>query len=68
MAGTTKPVEVKASYLVNAAGDLQIKGTHKISMPDFGMTPPTAMMGTITVGDDVTVTFDMLLTKSQTNL
>ena len=65
MAGTTRPVELDAKAKVLANGDVQITGSRKLNMRDFNMTPPTAMMGTIKVGEDVTVNFDITLTPDK---
>jgi polyisoprenoid-binding protein YceI len=62
MAGVTKPIDLTAKARVLANGDLHIVGNKKLSMKDWSMTPPTAMMGTIKVGDEVTVNFEILLT------
>jgi len=61
MAGVTKPVELNLTYKVLPGGELQITGTKKLIMSDFKMEPPTAMMGTIKVGDEVEVGFELLL-------
>lgn len=65
MAGTTKifPLEAKGKLLTN--GDLQLLVTQKINMKDFNMIPPTAVLGTIKVGEEVTVTFDFVLTPTK---
>lgn len=68
MAGVTKAVELTVNYKVLPNGELQIIGSKKIIMTDFGMEPPTAMMGTIKVGDDVSVYFEFTLTNSNTIL
>lgn len=62
MAGVTKafPVQVKSKSLPN--GTLVLTGSRKIKMTDFNMDPPTAMMGTINVGEEVTVNFEVTLT------
>lgn len=62
MAGVTKafPLQVKSKSLPN--GNLVLTGSRKIKMTDFNMDPPTAMMGTITVGEEVTVNFEVTLT------
>jgi len=36
-------------------------------MTDFKMSQPTAVMGTITVGAEVTVNFDLTMTPSPAN-
>jgi polyisoprenoid-binding protein YceI len=61
MAGTTKPVNITLKYVVLPNGDLQLTGSKKISMRAFGMEPPTAMMGSIRTGDEVTITFHLSL-------
>ncbi len=62
MAGTTKPITMTAKGKVLSNGDVQITGTHKFSMKDFNMVPPTAMMGTIKVGEEVEVKYDVIFT------
>jgi polyisoprenoid-binding protein YceI len=62
MAGVTKPIDLTAKARVLANGDVKISGSKKLNMKDFSMTPPTAMMGTIKVGEEVTVNFEILLT------
>jgi polyisoprenoid-binding protein YceI len=64
MAGTSKPIELTAKGKVLANGDVQITGSKKLNMKDFNMEPPTAMMGTIKVGEEVTVNFNLTLTNS----
>jgi hypothetical protein len=68
MAGTTKSVNLTANYKILPNGELQIIGSKKIIMTDFGMEPPTAMMGTIKVGNDVSVYFEITLTNNNTIL
>jgi hypothetical protein len=68
MAGAKKPVSLTVSYKILPTGELQIIGSKKISMTDFGMEPPTAMMGTIKVGNDVSVYFEITLTNNSTIL
>jgi Uncharacterized conserved protein len=66
MAGTTKPVSFTLSYKLLPNGALQVTGSKKLTMTDFKMEPPTAMMGTIKVGNDVVVNFDLTLTSNNT--
>lgn len=60
IAGTEKPVSIDATAS-NEAGRLRVKGSRQIRMTDFGVRPPTLMMGTMKVHDPVTVHFDVLL-------
>jgi polyisoprenoid-binding protein YceI len=68
MAGAAQPIDLRVTYKILPNGDLQITGTKKIKMTDFRMEPPTAMMGTIKVGDEVTVKFELTLTNASTIL
>lgn len=62
VAGVEKDVVVTAS-VKNSEGKIQITGNHKITLQDYNMEPPTAMFGSIVVGDDVTVNFDLIFAK-----
>jgi len=44
-------------------GDIQFTGSRSLKMTDYKMKPPTAMMGTIKVGDEITVKFDLTISK-----
>lgn len=68
MAGKTLPIDLKVSYKLASNGDLRIIGSKQITMTDFGMEPPTAMMGAIKVGNDISVTFEITLTNNNTIL
>ncbi len=66
MAGTTRSIDITAKAKVLPNGDVQINASKKLNMRDFNMTPPTALMGTIKVGEEITVVFDITLTPSNT--
>jgi polyisoprenoid-binding protein YceI len=59
MAGTSRPIDIQVKYKMLPNGDLQLTLSKKLKMTEFKMEPPTAMMGTIKVGDEVTVSFDV---------
>lgn len=63
IAGVTKPVkmDVFARQLPN--GEVEVWGTHALSMKDYGMQAPTALMGTIKTGDLVTINYSVILKK-----
>ncbi len=61
MAGVTKPMEVKAKYKMLDNGEVQLILSRTFKMTEFKMDPPTAMMGSIKVGDEVTVNFDLVV-------
>jgi polyisoprenoid-binding protein YceI len=59
--GTAKPVTITAAA-TNAGGDvLHVTGVYELNMKDFGVKPPSLMLGTMRVGEKVQVHFDLLL-------
>lgn len=58
--GQTRPIAVPAQF-ADAAGALRVTGRYPLNMNDWGVAPPRLMMGTLKVGDTVTVHFDLLL-------
>lgn len=65
MAGATKPITLTVKSKVLANGEIQLTTTYTFKMTEYKMEPPTAMMGTIKVGDEVTVLFDLTLARSK---
>jgi hypothetical protein len=61
IAGTEKPAVVLGKVTRNADGSLTVTGEHKFAMTQFGVKPPSLMLGTMKVKDDVTVGFEMIL-------
>lgn len=61
MAGTTKTISLTSKGSVLPNGDVQLTISKKLKMTDFNMVPPTAVLGTIRVGDEITVNFDIVL-------
>jgi polyisoprenoid-binding protein YceI len=57
--GQTKPITVKAAGAAGPDGTLHVTGTHELAMTEFGLKPPTLMLGTMKVGDKVKVSFDL---------
>ncbi len=58
--GQTRPIVVPVQF-ANAAGALRVTGRYPLPMTQWGVQPPRLMMGTLKVGDTVTVNFDLLL-------
>ena len=61
IAGKTLSQNIPLKYTVGADNSVRITGSKSISMKEFGMTPPTFMMGAVKTGDKVTVSFDFTL-------
>lgn len=58
--GQTRPITVPVQF-ANAAGALRVTGRYPLAMTQWGVQPPRLMMGTLKVGDTITVNFDLLL-------
>ncbi len=57
VAGVTKPVAIK--FILKKDGQkLNLTGQKHIRMTDFNVDPPTALLGTIKTGDDITLKFN----------
>ncbi|WP_142786283.1 YceI family protein [Changchengzhania lutea] len=52
----TKPISLDLSVDI-IKNKIVVSGTKKINMTDFNVKPPTALFGTITTGEDVTIKF-----------
>lgn len=63
IAGQERPVTIEADAIQQADGGLRVRGSKQIAMTEFGVTPPSLMMGTMKVGDRVTVHFDVVLRR-----
>jgi polyisoprenoid-binding protein YceI len=61
IAGTTKQVEVEATYTILPDGSFQFKGSKKLAMRDYNVEPPSFMFGSVTTGNEITVSFDVIL-------
>ena len=58
IAGTAKETDIVANAVYNAADkSYTISGNKKIKMSQWGVKPPTVMMGTIKTGDEITISF-----------
>ncbi len=63
IAGKTKKVKVPVDLKIVSARQFKASGKVSLKMSDFGIEPPTAIMGTLKTGDEVEVTFDFELNK-----
>ncbi len=61
LGGVEKPVTVSALGKSEGDGKLRVTGTYELRMTEYGLKPPTLMMGTMKVNDKVDVGFDLLL-------
>lgn len=59
MAGVTKSIVMNVATKVLSDGSAHLSGSYPINMKDYKMTPPKAVMGTIKVGEKVTLLFEL---------
>lgn len=63
IAGTTRPVQMEVKAKAIDGGRFRFTGQHALKMTDFGVDPPTALLGTLKTGDQVTVHFDATVSR-----
>lgn len=61
LAGNTKLFEVNCSIETQPSGLIHLKGGRQFTFTDFGLKPPTRMMGTIKVQEELHVKFHLVL-------
>lgn len=61
LAGAKREIPIKAEYTNLTATALKINGVVSLKMTDFGIDPPTAMFGTMTTGDEVSIIYEIKL-------
>jgi len=61
IAGVKQSIDLSVKGKLLNNGNLTFKGAKKIKMTDFKIDAPTALMGTIKTGNEITVSFDIVL-------
>lgn len=59
IAGRDNPVTIDGTVARGADGELRVRGSKQIQMTQWGVRPPSLMMGTMRVHDPVTIHFDV---------
>jgi len=65
MAGVTRKISIKSNGSATKAGVYEFTGSVALKMTDFKMSPPTAMMGLMKVGDAITLKYDVSFENPQ---
>lgn len=60
MAGETRPVTLNVLGEILETNALKFSGQHTVNMTNFDVDPPSAMLGTIKSGEEVTIRFDII--------
>lgn len=63
IAGTTRPAQMNVKAKAVDGGGFRFTGQYALKMTDFGVDPPTALLGTLKTGDEVTVHFDATVSR-----
>lgn len=65
IAGAEQQVELSGAWSVESDGNLRIQGAEALMMSSYGIEAPTAMMGTLKTGDEVTIAFNVLFSPKK---
>lgn len=63
IAGTTLPWDMEVQVLTDENGGLVVTGSSSFKMTQFGVKPPSLMLGVIKVRDPIRVDFEVTLSK-----
>ena len=61
IAGKQNPIEITGSGSTDANGTIRMTGSKELKMSEYGVKPPSLMLGTMKVRDPVKVSFDLVL-------
>lgn len=64
IAGKTQSISMKVMALVNVDRSISCHGTEKLMLTDYGIAPPSFMLGAMKVGNDLTIQFDLTYSRS----
>lgn len=63
IAGETRMVDMTVKAILKPTGEIAFSGTKAIKLSQFNIERPSAMLGVIKCGDDITLTFDLTMRK-----
>ena len=61
IAGKENPIELRGVGTADNSGMIRMKGSTKFKMSEYGVKPPSLMLGSMKVGDPITVSYDFVL-------
>ncbi|HMA21532.1 MAG TPA: YceI family protein [Gemmatimonadaceae bacterium] len=62
IAGKENPIELRGTGTAENS-TIRFKGSKQFKMTEYGVKPPSLMLGTMKVGDQITVSFDLVLSE-----
>ncbi len=63
MAGETREIDMEVTYRVRGKG-VRFSGSREITFSEFNIDAPTAMLGTVTTGNEMTISFDVTYSRN----
>jgi polyisoprenoid-binding protein YceI len=63
IAGATQPISMDVTAIIGADNTITCTGEKKIQLTDYGIKPPTFMLGTMKVTNDLTIQFNLIYKK-----
>jgi polyisoprenoid-binding protein YceI len=64
IAGKTQSLSMKVIALINADGSISCHGSEKLVLTDYGIKPPSFMLGAMKVGNNLVIQFEFDYVKS----
>ena len=61
LGGVSRPITLDADLVQETPAGVRVKGSYALRMTDYGLKPPSLMMGTMKVHEMVKVNFDLVL-------
>ena len=64
LTGKKKDITIPFKGVIDNDGNLKVTGEVSIKMSEFGIDPPTALLGSLKTGDEVTIEYNLLFNKA----
>jgi polyisoprenoid-binding protein YceI len=61
IAGVSRNVELPFAGEVKSGDNVSVSGSFRMKMSDYGIVPPSVMMGTIKTGDEITLEYSFMM-------
>lgn len=63
VAGQARTISFPVEGTISESENVQFTGSYKLNMKDYGIDPPSAVFGTIKSGEEVTISFDIIVSN-----
>jgi polyisoprenoid-binding protein YceI len=67
IAGISKDFRTQVRIIANENGNFTLRGSNRVTFGDFEMAPPTAALGVVRTGKELTILFNITLTDFAKN-